>query len=158
MNISRYLTLDEATKSPIAIRLGIDNTPNADQLTNMKMVANEIFDKVREHVGGPLYVSSFFRSAKLNSVIGGSSKTSQHMQGEAVDLDADVFNNGTNVGIFYFIKENLIFDQLIAEYATKDGDFQWVHCSKTLHKNRGQVLVKLKEKYIPFNQYVVGMI
>lgn len=157
MRLSRYLTLDEATKSPTAIRLGIDNTPNADQLINMKMVANEIFDKVREHVGGPLYVSSFFRSPKLNAVIGGSSKTSQHMKGEAVDMDADVFNNGTNVGIFYFIKEHLVFDQVIAEYATKEGDFQWVHCSKTMGKNRGQVLVKLKDRYINFKDYVVGM-
>lgn len=158
MKLSRYLSLDEATKSPTAIRLGIDNTPNAEQLTNMKMVANEIFDKVREHVGGPLYASSFFRSAKLNAVIGGSSKTSQHMKGEAVDLDADVFNNGTNVGIFYFIKENLIFDELIGEIPNKDGDFSWVHCSKTLHINRGRVLIKLKDRYIQFVDYKVGMI
>lgn len=157
MKISRYLSLEEATKSQTAIKLGIDNTPNESQLANMKMVANEIFDKVREHVGGPLYASSFFRSAKLNSAIVGSSKTSQHMKGEAVDLDADVFNNGTNVDIFYFIKENLVFDQVIGENPNKDGDFAWVHCSKTMGKNRGEVLVKLKEKYIPFGEYKLGM-
>jgi hypothetical protein len=159
MKISRYLTLEEATKSPTAIKFGIDNTPNAEQIENMKLVARDIFDVVREEeCRGPLYASSFFRSPKLNIAIGGSSKTSQHMKGEAIDLDADVFNNSTNVGIFYFIKENLIFDQLIAEYPNVDGDFNWVHVSKTKGSNRGEVLVKLKDKYIQFKDYKTGMI
>lgn len=80
------------------------------------------------------------------------------MDGEAVDMDADVFNNGTNVGIFYFIKANLIFDELIGEYPNKDGDFRWVHCSYSASGNKGEVLVKLKTEYIMFKDYKTGMV
>lgn len=160
MNISEFLTYDEAIKSPTAIAKGIDNTPNAEQLENMRYVAVEIFDPCRRHIGGPLHASSFFRSIKLNKVIGGASTTSQHPKGQAVDMDADTFGNGTNVLIFNFIRTSLEFDQVIGEYPDASGKFSWVHASKVRPpgKNRKQVLVKLKEKYIPFSQYKVGMI
>jgi len=158
MKISKYVTLEEATKSQTAIRQGIDNSPNAEQLEAMKYVASEIFDPVREYVNGPLNASSFFRSHALNSAIGGSSTTSQHMKGEAIDMDADTFGYGTNHSIFEFIKHNLEFDQLIGEYPTPDGNFAWVHCSKKKKGNRKEVLIKLKDKYIPFNDWKPGMV
>jgi zinc D-Ala-D-Ala carboxypeptidase len=158
MKISQFLSLEEATKSQTALKLGINNAPTVEQLENMKCVANEIFDPVRKYVGGPLFASSFFRSKQLNDAIPGSSKTSQHMKGEAIDIDCDTFNYGTNVDVFHFIREQLDFDQLIGEYPNVDGDFAWVHVSKTLGKNRGEVLVKLRSKYIPFSQYKVGMV
>jgi zinc D-Ala-D-Ala carboxypeptidase len=160
MQVSRYISLEEATKSPTAIRLGIDNQPNPDQLKAMEYVAINVFDKVREFVGAPLAASSFFRSHALNDAVAGSSKTSQHMLGEAIDIDADVFGNSDNLSIFNFIREQLVFDQLIAEYPNKDGMPSWVHVSLVDHpkKNRGQVLVKLKDKYIPFGEYQPGMV
>ena len=159
MKISKYLTLAEATKSQTAIRKGIDNMPNADQLLAMKWVASEIFDPVREFVGGPLHASSFFRSPELNAAIGGSSTTSQHMKGEAIDIDCDTYGNGTNKEVFDFIRKKLEFDQLIGEYPNVAGDFAWVHVSlKRSGRNRKQVLIKLKEKYIPFADYKVGMV
>src|SRR6478609_7140834 len=106
MKISKYVTLEEATKSQTAIRQGIDNSPNAEQLEAMKYVASEIFDPVREYVNGPLNASSFFRCHELNTAIGGSSTTSQHMRGEAIDIDADTFGYGTNHSIFEFIKHS----------------------------------------------------
>lgn len=158
MNISKYLTLSEAIKSPTATRLGIDNSPDEDQLVNMEYVANEIFDPVREFVGGPLHASSFFRSKALNDAVPGSSKTSQHMTGQAIDIDCDTFGVGNNLEVFYFIRNNLIFDQLILEYPDETGKPSWIHVSKTMTKNRGEVLVKLKAKYIPFSLYLVGMV
>lgn len=160
MKISKYLTLAEGIKSQTAIRKGIDNNPDADQLENMKHVATEIFDKVREFVKGPLNASSFFRSKALNSAIGGSSVTSQHMKGEAIDIDCDTFGNGTNLDVFNFIKDNMLFDQLIMEYPTADGKPSWVHVSlvRPPKKNRKQVLVKLKDRYIPYSEYKVGMV
>ena len=158
MNISKYLTLSEAIKSPTATRLGIDNLPDEDQLVNMEYVANEIFDPVREFVGGPLHASSFFRSKALNEAVPGSSKTSQHMTGQAIDIDCDTFGVGSNLEVFYFIRNNLIFDQLILEYPDETGKPSWIHVSKTKTKNRGEVLVKLKAKYIPFSLYLVGMV
>lgn len=157
MKISKYLTLEEAIKSPTAIRLGITNDPNEDQLINMEYVANEIFDKVREFVGGPLHATSFFRSKELNDAVPGSSATSQHMTGEAIDIDCDTYGFGTNAEVFNFIRTTLDFDQVINEYPDEFGNPSWVHVSKTMGKNRKQVLVKLKKKYIPFSAYLIGM-
>lgn len=154
---SRYLSYEEAIKSKTAIRLGIDNTPTPEHLANMKYVAREIFDKVREFVKGPLHASSFYRSKALNDAIPGSSKTSQHMKGEAIDIDCDTFGKGTNLDVFFFIKDNLIFDQLIAEYVDVLGNPAWVHVSKSKNGNRGEVLVKLRSRYIPYSEYKVGM-
>lgn len=138
--ISKYISYKEATKSQTATRLGIDNKPTEDHLAAMKHVASEVFDKVRAHFGVPLGVSSFYRGPELNKAIGGS-KTSQHMKGEAIDIDADMYGGVTNKEIFDYIKDNLIFDQLIDEY-----DYSWIHVSlRRDGKNRGQVLRAYKE-------------
>lgn len=156
--ISKYLSYLEAIKSHNAKRLGIENEPNAQQLENMKYVATEIFDPVREFVGGPLLATSFFRSKELNDATPGSSKTSQHLKGSAIDLDCDGYQHGTNLEVFDFIRNNLIFDQLIAEYVDRFGAPSWVHVSKRKLLNRGQVLVKLKANYISYKNYVIGMV
>jgi zinc D-Ala-D-Ala carboxypeptidase len=156
--ISKYLNYEEATKSQTAIRLGIKNEPNPQQLEAMKYVAVNVFDKVREFVGGPLHASSFFRSDKLNAAIGGSSKTSQHMKGEAIDIDCDTFGHGTNQEVFNYIRVNLDYDQVIGEYPDAKGKWSWVHVSLKKSGNRKQVLVKLKDKYINYSDYKIGMI
>lgn len=156
--ISKYLNYEEATKSQTATRLGIKNEPNQQQLESMKYVAVNVFDKVREFVGGPLHASSFFRSEKLNAAIGGSSKTSQHMKGEAIDIDCDTFGHGTNQEVFNYIRVNLEYDQVIGEYPDANGKWSWVHVSLKKSGNRKQVLVKLKDKYINYSDYKIGMI
>jgi zinc D-Ala-D-Ala carboxypeptidase len=157
--ISKYLTLEEATKSPNAIRLGISNQPNEKELKAMKYTAKNLFDPVRIFVDGPLHASSFFRSQELNDATPGSSKTSQHMKGEAVDIDCDTYGNGKNIDVFHFIKDKLVFDQLILEYPDASGKPSWIHASIVEGgKNRREVLVKLKAKYIPYSQYKVGMV
>jgi zinc D-Ala-D-Ala carboxypeptidase len=158
MNISKYITYEEAIKSPTAKRLGIENEPTPEQLENMKHVATEIFDPVREFVGGPLLASSFFRSKELNDAVPGSSATSQHMTGEAIDIDCDGYQYGSNLAVFDFIRKGLIFDQVISEYPDRFGIPSWVHVSKKKEGNRGQVLVKLKDKYINWKDYKIGMI
>jgi zinc D-Ala-D-Ala carboxypeptidase len=156
--ISKYLSYNEAIKSPTAIRLGIDNEPTPEHLENMRYVAKEIFDKVREYIDRPLAATSFYRSKQLNDAVPGSSKTSQHMMGEAIDIDCDVYGFGTNLEVFNFIRNNLIFDQVINEYPDKFGNPSWVHVSKTRIGNRGEMLVKLKNRYIKFKDYTVGMV
>jgi zinc D-Ala-D-Ala carboxypeptidase len=159
IEISKYISFEEATKSPTAKRLGIDNEPNAEQLLNMQFVAKEIFDPVREFIGGPLLASSFFRSKELNDAVPGSSKTSQHMSGEAIDIDADGYQYGSNLAIFDFIRTTLDFDQCISEYPDDFGTPSWVHVSKKrIGHNRKEVLVKLRKKYIPLAEYKTGMI
>jgi zinc D-Ala-D-Ala carboxypeptidase len=159
MKISEYLTYSEATKSQTAIRRGIRNDPTEEQLTNMKYVAVNVFDPVRRFVNGPLHASSFFRSKALNRAIGGSSKTSQHMKGEAIDIDADTFGYGTNAGIFTFIRKYLNHDQVIGEYPDIFGNFAWVHVSlRRDGKNRKQALVKLRDRYINYSDWKIGMV
>lgn len=137
--ISKYISYAEATRSQTAIRLGIDNKPNAEQEENMMYVASEIFDPCREFVGGPLFASSFFRSPKLNVAIGGS-ETSDHVNGAAIDIDCDYFQNGNNRDLFFFIMATQDFDQLIWEFGNDDQP-AWVHVSKRRDgNNRKQVL------------------
>lgn len=158
MKISQYVTLAEAIKSQTATRLGIDNTPDEETMERMKHVAKNVFDPVREFVGGPLMVTSFYRSPALNAAIGGSSKTSQHMKGEAIDIDCDGFGFGNNNQIFSWIQKNLEYDQVIGEYPDHTGNFEWVHVSLKKSGNRKQDLVKLKDKYILFNDWKPGQV
>ena len=140
--ISKNITYKEATRSDTAKRLSIDNTPDAEQLENMKRVAENVFQPVRENFDCTIYVSSFFRSEELNKAMKGSS-SSTHMKGEAMDLDADVFGKVTNAQIFHYIKDNLEFDQLIWEFGTDDNP-AWVHVSLSKTNNRNRILKAVK--------------
>ena len=127
MQLSKNLTLAEVTKSTTAKRLGIDNTPDDWTTENLRQTAINIFQPLREAFGLPIYVSSGYRSAELNTAIGGSAR-SQHVEGRALDLDADVYGGCTNSQVFNWIKENLDFDQLIWEFGDDDNP-DWVHVS-----------------------------
>jgi len=140
--LSKNLTLKEVTKSNTATRYGISNQPTAEHLENLKEVAENIFQKVREHFGTPIYVSSGYRSQRLNKKVKGSS-TSDHCKGKALDLDADVFGGVTNAEIFHYIKDNLEFKQLILEYPDKEGNPKWCHVSYDPNNNKKQILVTL---------------
>jgi len=140
--ISKYVTYSEVTKSNQATALKLANIPNAMQLNNLRLVCTNIFDNVREHFGKPIGISSGFRSVELNAKIGGS-KTSQHCEGKALDIDGDIFGGINNKLLFFYIKENCIFDQLIWEFGSENAP-DWVHVSYNEGKNRGQVLRALK--------------
>lgn len=138
MKISDHITLKEATKSNTAIRRGIDNTPNDYELSNMENIAKNLFEPLREWVGGPIRINSFFRSEELNNAIGGSSR-SQHCQGRAIDLD-DTFGHKTNAEMFQYIKDNLSFDQMIWEFGDNENP-DWVHVSfVSFDENRGRIM------------------
>jgi hypothetical protein len=127
MNLSKNLTLSEVTKSITAKRLGIDNTPDDWTTENLRQVALNVFQPLRDSFKCPIYVSSGYRSPELNAAVRGSVR-SQHMEGRALDLDADVFGGCTNSQIFQYIKNNLEFDQLIWEFGDDDNP-DWVHVS-----------------------------
>ena len=139
MNLSKNLSLREVTKSRTAVRLGIDNTPDDWTIENLRAIAENIFQPLRNAFGTPIYVSSGYRSEELNAAIGGS-KRSQHIQGRALDLDADVFGGCSNGEIFRFILNNLTFDQLIWEFGDQDNP-DWLHVSYVRDGlNRGRCL------------------
>jgi hypothetical protein len=139
MNLSKNLTLLEMIRSDMAKRKGVSNQPTPEHIENMVILANKIFQPIREHFDVPIYISSGYRSAALNKKIGGS-KNSQHLTGEAIDIDMDGHPHVTNVEVFNFIRENLNFDQLIWEYGNNVAP-DWVHVSyRTTGTNRRQVL------------------
>ena len=141
--ISKHISDKEGVYSITAMRRDIDNTPNEEQLTNMELLALEVFEPLREWVGGPIRVNSFFRSEELNKAIGGSSK-SQHCKGQAIDID-DTRCHKTNAEMFKFINDELEFDQLIWEFGD-DKNPNWVHVSYVNEiDNRNRCLKAYKE-------------
>ena len=144
MQLSPHLSLAEMVRSSTAKRRGIRNLPTPEALVNMKILAEKIFEPVRQHFGVPIYVTSGYRCKALNDAIGGS-PTSQHMQGEAMDIDMDGTTNGvTNAMIFNYIRHNLDFDQLIWEFGTASNP-DWVHVSyESRGTQRKQVLLAKK--------------
>ena len=150
VRISKHISYKEATRSATALRLGIENVPNQYELQNMEMVAKHVFEPLREAVDAPIKINSFFRCEELNKAIGGSTK-SQHCQGRAIDID-DVYGNVSNAFMYYYIKDNLDFDQLIWEFGT-DHNPDWVHVSYVDgDSNRKRCLKAIREngktKYI----------
>lgn len=144
MQLSKNLSLAEVTRSDSAKRNGISNQPTAEHIENFKKLAEKVFQPIREHFGVPIHISSGYRSKELNALIGGSA-TSQHSTGEAIDIDMDGSSSGvTNADVFNYIKNNLEFDQLIAEFP-KNGKPEWVHVSyESSGKQRKQILVAKK--------------
>jgi hypothetical protein len=136
--ISEHITYKEAVRSNTALRLNIDNTPGDYEIGNMVGIATYIFEPLRDWVNGPIKINSMFRSEKLNTAIGGSSR-SQHCQGRAIDLD-DTFGYKTNAEMFYYIKYNLNFDQMIWEFGN-DSNPAWIHVSYVSEaENRNRIL------------------
>jgi hypothetical protein len=137
MKISKHLSLEEVTSSEYAVKHNINNIPTEAQLNNLKLIAEKVFEPMREHFDKPIRVSSGYRSRVLNKAIGGAT-TSQHCTGEALDID----NRGgeiLNAQIFYYIKDNLEFDQLIWEFGNSKEP-SWVHVSFSKNHNRKQIL------------------
>jgi len=155
MQLSEHLSLNEVTTSGTAKRLGINNNPTSEHLNNLKLVAENIFEPIRKHFQKPIKVSSGYRSKALNDATPGSSSTSQHCSGEALDLDQDGMTTGvTNKMVFDYVKDNLNFDQLIWEFGT-DSNPDWVHVSwESTGKQRKMILkatrVNGKTAYSPW--------
>lgn len=143
MQLSKNLSLAEMIISAEAKRKGISNAPTEQHIANMKKLALNIFQPIREHFNKPIHISSGYRSAELNKAIKGAS-SSQHCSGEAMDIDMDG-TDISNAQIFNWIKDNLVFDQLIWEFGS-DKNPGWVHVSyESTGKQRKQILKAIKK-------------
>lgn len=140
--LSRYLSYDVAVASPTAQSYNIQNKPGDLELKNIVGIATNVYDRLCDHFGIKIVVSSCFRSKALNTAIGGAI-TSQHTLGEALDLDVNKLNNPniTNRDVFLYIAKNLDYDQLIWELGD-DNQPNWVHVSYGVTKQtqRRQIL------------------
>ena len=141
--ISKHISYKEATFSQTATRKDIDTTPHEEVLCRMQAVAENIFEPLRAHVGGPIKINSFYRSINLNVAIGGV-KSSQHTRGEAMDID-DTFGHMSNKEMFEFIKDELDFDQLIWEFGN-DNNPAWIHVSYVSNENNRKRILKASKQ------------
>ena len=142
MNLSRNFSLHELIKSDTAIRKGIDNNPNPDQIDKLKVLCEKILQPVRDHFGR-VKVTSGFRSEQLCVKIG-SSINSQHARAEAADFECMGTDNAELADWIYM---NLEFDQLILEfYIPGEPNSGWIHCSYTPDQPRKQFLHAYKSE------------
>lgn len=126
MKLSQHFSLAEMTKSQTAERKGIDNIPGAEEIENLKALCENVLEKIRTHFNKPVSINSGFRCKKLNTATGGSKK-SQHMTGQAADIEIAGIDN---LELAHWIADNLNFDQLICEFHTPGiPDSGWVHVS-----------------------------
>jgi|TARA_Y100000015_G_C2392502_1_gene90915 hypothetical protein len=149
MQLSRNFSLQELIKSDTAIRKGIDNNPNADQIEKLKALCENILQPVRDHFGR-VKVTSGYRSPELCSAIG-SSVNSQHAKAEAADFECIGVDNAE---LADWINQNLPYDQLICEFYTPgEPNSGWIHCSYIPDQPRASYLwaykFEGKTKYKP---------
>jgi hypothetical protein len=124
IRLSKNLLLSECVRSESAKRRGVSNMPTPAHIENLKYLAENIFQPVRDHFKVPIRISSGYRSRELNAIIGGS-QTSFHSLGAAIDID-QTLGKVTNKQIFDFIRESLDFTELIWEFGDKTNP-DWVH-------------------------------
>ena len=144
MQLSKNFNLVELTKSQTAERKGIPNDPSPDHQENLRLLCERVLQPVRDHFNHVVSVSSGYRSPELSQAIGSSEK-SQHCKGEAADLE--IFGTPNNE-VSDWIKENLMFDQLILEYYEPgQPNSGWVHVSykKEINSNRKEYLMAIKK-------------
>lgn len=122
MKFSEHFTLAELTVSQEAARRGLPNEPPAELMPALRRTA-EGLDRIRDFLGAPVIVTSGYRSATVNALVGGAG-ASQHTRGEAADIIAPDF--GTPAEVAQAIAgaiEELDVDQVILEFG------RWVHVS-----------------------------
>ncbi len=160
MNLSRNFTLSELIKSDTAIRKGIDNNPNAEQIDKLKMLCEKILQPVRDHFGR-VKVTSGYRSPELCVAIG-SSLTSQHSKAEAVDFECVGVDNAE---VADWVKMNCETDQLILEYYTPgEPNSGWIHASYIPFQPRAQYIRAFRDpeskktKYLPITSKAVDLV
>lgn len=142
MNLSKSFTLQELTKSQSAIRQGLDNTPGADAIANLKTLAVNVLQPLRDYYARPVIITSGYRSPEVNELIGGS-RTSDHCEGRAADVEIPGI---ANADIANWINQNLKFTQLILEFYTPGiPDSGWVHVSYDPSRLKNQVLTAYKQ-------------
>jgi zinc D-Ala-D-Ala carboxypeptidase len=119
--LSPHFSLEEMTDSDTAVRFGIRNEPDAEQLANLTALCMNVLEPARVALG-PIRVSSGLRVPELNAAIGGS-RTSQHMQGEAADVVPGGVGPVSLAMLFGWLFYHTPFDQLIWEFD------RWIHVS-----------------------------
>ena len=136
MNLTPHFTLDEMLKSQTALRRGLDNSPEPKQLENLLTLCEKVLEPIRVHWAKPVVINSGFRSLLVNRAVG-SKDNSQHARGEAADIEIPGIDK---LALYYWIAEEIDFDQLILEFYSGEPSSGWVHVSYVGDENRHQTL------------------
>jgi len=124
--LSANFSLHEMCKSETALRMGYDNTPDAEATENLRLLCENVLQPVRDHYGKGVKVNSAYRSPESNAAVGGS-KTSDHCKGMAADIEIP---GVPNAELAQWIMDNLEYTQLILEFYTPGiPDSGWCHVS-----------------------------
>ena len=150
MNLTANFTLSEMTKSDTALRLGLENQPDEQQLAALKTLAEKVLQPVRDNFLRGVKVNSALRTLPVNRAIG-SSDNSHHVRGMAADIEIP---GVANADLAQWIVDNLEFTQVILEFYTPGiPDSGWVHVSYVPEDLRKQVLTATKQNgktvYLP---------
>lgn len=141
IQLTPHFKLSEFTKSSTASARGIDNTPNDEQVKNLKALCENVLEPLRQYFNVPIIIGSGFRCPKLNAAVGGV-KNSQHQTGEAADIH--IPDEATGKRWFVWLMDNVHFDQLIWEKSTPTSKHHWIHVSfSNSRKQRMQVIQNL---------------
>jgi hypothetical protein len=150
MKLTNNFTLQELTKSEIAIRRGLDNTPTVEVVERLQLLAEQVLQPVREHFAKGVKVNSGYRAPAVNDAVGGSAN-SDHLKGYAADIEIP---GVSNYELAQWIETNLPYTQLILEFYTQGvPDSGWVHVSHDPANLKKQSLTAVKREnktvYLP---------
>jgi zinc D-Ala-D-Ala carboxypeptidase len=142
MKLTENFTLSEMIKSETALRHGLDNTPGDTEIANLKRLAENVLQPVRNNYKRGVKVNSGYRAPNVNAAVGGS-KTSDHCRGQAADIEIP---GVANAELAEWIAKNLKFTQLILEFYTPGvPDSGWVHVSYDPANLKCQVMTAMRE-------------
>jgi hypothetical protein len=140
--LTKNFSLHELTKSEAALRLGLENEPDEQQLAALKLLAEKVLQPVRDHYNKGVKVNSGLRVLLVNRAIG-SKDTSDHVKGQAGDIEIP---GVANAALAEWVKDNLEFTQLILEFYTPGiPDSGWVHVSYDPKNLKKQVMTATKQ-------------
>ena len=155
MNLSEHFTLAEFLKSDTAKRFNIKNEATEKHIESMSYLCKKTLEPLRTAINKPIIVTSGYRSNALNVTMRKAgyytSKTSQHMKGEAADIIVHGMTNKEIVKIL--LKLGILFDQCIIESSERvvNGNIhrsEWLHISRKKDGNRKQILTMHKGRVI----------
>jgi len=148
MNLSAHFTFDELTRTG-QTALQARNREEAQAFIKPLTELAAMLEVIREHFGRPLKINSGFRGASVNAGTPGSSKTSQHLRGEAADIEIPGIDDA-ELHRWICKDSGLKFGQCILE---RPPGKSWVHvsiCGTRDLKRCGEALTFDGTSYHPY--------
>lgn len=157
-NLTPNLSYAQAIYSNTAIRQNLSNEATKKHRKKLVVTSKNLWEPLYSKFGSKLQLTSMYRSKSVNNAIGGATD-SQHAKGEAMDLTLGSYNE--NITLYNYIKDNLIFDQLLWENLkpeNPDNGPYWIHVSyKDDGKNRGEYFRMMNHSRSNTKKYIADI-